>query len=349
MLSLRDRHAFWLLQAAGWTAFGLVYTLAEIRCQHVFRTVLSNVVCTFAGFLASLLLWRVYRRFSRVGVSTIPLAVAGSCAGTIVWYVIDKLGLRLAGLVSWDAPWLHWNDPLLNQYFLLTLAGVLLAWSALYFGLIHARELDAERERAILSRTLAREAQLRALQYQLNPHFLYNVLNGISTLVAEGESATAGAMIARLAEFLRATLDDQAPEVSLERELTLIDKYLAIERLRFGDRLTVDIEVAADVVHARVPTLLLQPLVENAVRHGVARRREGGRILVSAERKGDRLCLGVRDNGPGWGQSVLQMGVGLRNVQERLNQLFEGDHVFELVDQPSGGAEIRVEVPLRAA
>jgi two-component system sensor histidine kinase AlgZ len=348
-LSLRDRRVFWTLQTVGWTAFWLVYTLAELGTQPILLALQINAIFAGTGFLASLLLWRLYRPFRRAGVATILIAVVGSCVGAVVWYAADKLAFRLGGFIAWSAPWIDARDPWGNQYFVLSLAGILLAWSALYFGLLHARELHVERERALVSESLAREAQLRALRYQLSPHFLFNVLNAISALVAEGEGAMATRMIARLGEFLRVTLDDREPEVTLERELILLDTYLSIERVRFGERLRVCIEADQDVLGTRVPALLLQPIVENAVRHGVGRRATAGRITVSAVRHRDRLRVTVSDDGPGWGAARPQVGIGLRNVQERLAYLYAGDYAFDLSTGREGGAEIRLELPLRAA
>lgn len=348
-LSLRDGHAFWTLQAIGWTAFWLIYTLAELGTQPLHLALFLNGMFAATGFGASLLAWRQYRRVRHLSMTTLPVPILGSCAGAMVWYFADKLAFRLAGYIPWNAPWLQRNDPWNNQYFLLSLAGVLLAWSALYFGFVHARELDAERERALVLKSLARDAQLRALRYQLSPHFLFNVLNAISTLVTEGEASMANTMIARLGEFLRATLDDQEVEVTLQRELTLADKYLAIERVRFGDRLRASIEADQEVLDALVPPLLLQPLVENAVRHGVANRMTASTISISAEHRGDRLHLRVSDDGPGWGVEPPQMGIGLRNVRERLEYFFDRDFVFLLSARQGGGAELRVELPLRHA
>jgi two-component system, LytTR family, sensor kinase len=346
-LELHDRRLFWVLQGAGWMAFGLVYALAELRTQPLRTALVANAIFAGTGCITTLAIRHLYRRFRRRGIAAIAVALAGSGIGAAVWYAADKLLFRVFGYIPWHAPWLNLHDPWANHYFLLTLAAVLMAWSALYFGVVHARDLQVARERTLISESLAREAQLRALRYQLSPHFLFNVLNAISTLVAEGEGAVANTMIARLGELLRATLDEGQPELSLQQELTLLDKYLAIERIRFGDRLQVTVEADPDVLDARVPALLLQPLVENAIRHGVARRAGTGRVAVSASRQGGRLRVVVTDDGPGWDRTQPQLGIGLRNVQERLACL-PGDRCdFERSSLPSGGAQIVLRFPLR--
>jgi two-component sensor histidine kinase len=206
-------------------------------------------------------------------------------------------------------------------------------------GAVHASRLETE---------LAR-AQLQALRTQLQPHFLFNTLHAISSLMDEDVRA-ARRMIARLADLLRTTLDtgDQQ-EVSLLRELETLQLYLDIERERFSDRLRVDLEVRPDVLEARVPNLLLQPLVENAIRHGIAPLHEGGRITVSASREEGRLLLSVEDDGAGprnGGQP--REGVGLRNTRARLERLYPDSHELTIDQPPAGGFRVRIAIPFSA-
>jgi len=177
---------------------------------------------------------------------------------------------------------------------------VLLSWCALYFGVKYYQALEAERHRALLAEASARDAELRALRYQIHPHFLFNTLNAISTLVIEGQSTAAVSMISRLADFFRATLDDTSSnEVSLEDELFLTEQYFEIEKARLGDRLKVNINVDPELLSCLVPHLVLQPLVENAIRHGIAPRRGSGQVTIRAERKDGRARIEVNDDGLG--------------------------------------------------
>lgn len=201
--------------------------------------------------------------------------------------------------------------------------------------------------------SLARDAELRALRYQLHPHFLFNTLNAISTLVADERSREARHMLSRLGEFLRATLDGaDGHEVALADELSLTETYLDIERVRLGERLALKWTVGPDVLDALVPYLILQPLVENAIRHGIALRRQPGRLEVHILRRGDRLHIRVGNDGAR-GEAALSEEarrssmVGLRNVSERLAKLYPGNHTLEARPRDDGGYDVALDLPFR--
>jgi two-component system LytT family sensor kinase len=189
------------------------------------------------------------------------------------------------------------------------------------------------------------EAELQVLRMQLQPHFLFNTLHGISALL-ESDPRGARRMLTRLADLLRLSLrTDGAQEVPLREELAFLEQYLEIQRMRFGDRLQVTIEAAeADVL---VPRLLLQPLVENAIRHGIARRAGAGHVRVAAVRDGDRLRLTVEDDGAGLGDPDKGHGIGLSNTRARLAQLYGSAAELELASGVQGGALVTVLIPLR--
>jgi LytS/YehU family sensor histidine kinase len=198
----------------------------------------------------------------------------------------------------------------------------------------------------------ASQAQLQALKMQLHPHFLFNALHSVSALVHSDPDA-ADKMIARLGDFLRLTLDTAAAqEVPLRQEIEFLNCYLEIERIRFRDRLTTSIEVDPQALECRVPNLVLQPIVENAIRHGVAPRSAPGRVEVRAERKGASLWLQVKDNGRGLPEggacATKGGGVGLSNTRARLQQLYGGAYSFEIENDPEGGAIVTLELPFRA-
>jgi sensor histidine kinase YesM len=233
------------------------------------------------------------------------------------------------------------------------LAGGLYAL-ALYRRL-RARELAAARlqVRASALEAQVSRAQLDALRMQLHPHFLFNTLNAVSVLVQKGDGAGAAQMIARLSDLLRRTVDHGGrQEVPLAEELSLLGHYLAIQQVRFRDRLRVEYDVDPGVRGALVPHLVLQPVVENAIDHGVAADPSAGRVRIGARREGDRLVVRVRDDGPGVraGESVpARTGVGLANTRARLRQLYGAEHRLAVVNAPGGGAETVVELPFREA
>jgi LytS/YehU family sensor histidine kinase len=220
-------------------------------------------------------------------------------------------------------------------------------------GLSHAIDFHRESQERELAaaqlETRLAEAQLQALQSQLHPHFLFNTLNTISALMQRDIDA-ADAMLERLSDLLRLTLDRIGlQQVTLKEEIDFIEKYLDIERARFGDRLHVQIRVEPGLLDASVPTLLLQPLVENAVRHGIAPQVMGGRVEIDARREGGQLRLVVRDNGAGLAADTLQAfntGVGLSNTRSRLGHLYGENHRFEFERPAGGGLEVTVLMPL---
>jgi hypothetical protein len=211
---------------------------------------------------------------------------------------------------------------------------------------LESARLEAQSARLALG--LA-EARMHALRMELNPHFLFNTLNAISGLVRKQESAAAIDMLARLGDLLRATLDQEMPPaIPVTAELALLERYLDIERVRFGRRLTIEIDVAPDAASALVPTLLLQPLVENAIRHGVTKRPGSALVRIAARRVGPTLHLEVRDTGEGLGASngrPLREGIGLTNSRARLTALYGDAASLRLGDAPGGGARVDVTMP----
>jgi two-component system, LytTR family, sensor kinase len=217
----------------------------------------------------------------------------------------------------------------------------------------HARQREGETQLLALQATdLERrlvEARLQSLQAQLQPHFLFNALNTISAFT-ETDPHTARRLMGQLGDLLRASLTHASrPLVTLGEELTFLDDYLAIESARFEGRITVSVQADDDLLDARVPGFLLQPLVENAIRHGVAQRLSGGHIEVTATRNGSRLKLRVRDNGvglpPDW-RFDKDAGVGLRNAASRLEQLYGRPDLLQIAPLASGGVEIQLDLPL---
>jgi signal transduction histidine kinase len=213
-----------------------------------------------------------------------------------------------------------------------------------YYDRFRERELRATQLEAELA-----QSQLHRLKMQLHPHFLFNALNAISTLI-ETEPERADRVLSQLAALLRESLRDDAPhEVSLKEELSFLERYLEIEKTRFTDRLSVKFDIRPDVLEARVPTWVLQPLVENAIRHGISRRAGAGRVEVRAWRENGTLRLEVRDDGPGLLESSSPLnkspGIGLANTRARLERLHGKDFGLELQNVEGGGARASVRLP----
>lgn len=266
-------------------------------------------------------------------------------AQIITTYTVHYLGLALLGqrppvtlgewLVGLDGG-IVWG----------TLTGFLYYWLILGIqaGFAYQRMYHEQRVASAELEGRLTQARLEALRLQVHPHFLFNTLNAISAFI-ESDPERARRMIARLGELLRRTLDGgTTAELPLARELELLAPYLEIQRIRFGDRLSIELEVPADASSGLVPTLMLQPLVENAVEHGVARVSNGARVRLRAARTGDSLQLEIADNGPGPTRS--SDGIGLANTRARLAGLYGQAHRFEL-EARNGGTVVTIELPFR--
>jgi two-component sensor histidine kinase len=244
--------------------------------------------------------------------------------------------------LSFGTSLLRYYTVYFNTFFLFYW-GIIGVYSAfLYYRDVRERELVAEK----LRRGLA-DARLRVLQQQLQPHFLFNTLNAVSGLAVDGDTRGTIRTLALLGDLLRATLQRSEQVVSVAEELELLDLYLAIQRVRLEERLEVRTHIDPAVMSAEIPTFLLQPLVENAIRHGIAPSSQHGWIEIAASRQRDRVALTITDSGCGVGTEPIRLGVGLSNCIERLSQLYGSQYSFDLGDVATGGARVRVEWPWR--
>jgi two-component system, LytTR family, sensor kinase len=217
-----------------------------------------------------------------------------------------------------------------------------------YWGIVMSYLAIESSRRASRLETQLAQAQLEALKMQLHPHFLFNTLNSISALLHQDPEA-ADEMIGELGDFLRLTLGNPgAQEVTLQEELKFLKSYLEIERVRLQNRLTALFEVEEDILNAQVPNLILQPIIENAIRYAVSPKIGPGRIEIRARRRNGRLEMEVIDDGPGMIQgSSAKQGIGLSNTRQRLQQMYGSNHDFRLRNLPEGGFEVHLEIPYR--
>jgi len=286
-----------------------------------------------------------YEFWSRVPIQVVTVMVLAFTllAGRAL---LDPLGPQPPGFMHQSA----WN--LLQTYFVidvLALAALVGLFDALYYYReARTQEVAASRLQANLA-----EARLQMLVAQFEPHFLFNTLNAISVLALEGNNKAVVDMLGRVSELLRVSLDGNRPaEVPLEMEIQFITDYLEIQRIRFSDRLSLVKDIQPEVAGALVPSLILQPLVENAVVHGIAQRRGPGCVTVRASRQENSLLLEVSDTGPGFRSAESEgaaRGLGLATTRARLEQLYGSDQRLECVDLPEGGASVRLSLPLRTA
>ncbi len=250
-------------------------------------------------------------------------------------------------------PQAFWPHVLHRYVFYLAMEMSLYAAIVLVILLLDTRREAAER--AVAEARLATSltgARLASLQAQIQPHFLFNTLNAIAVLARRGDGAAVDRAIGDLGELLRASFDSSGrQEIALAEELEFLDRYVSLQRIRFPDRLEVDWDVEPEARAASVPPLLVQPLLENALEHGLARAR-GGHVRVTARQSGDRLEIEVADDGPGFGtdgDATRRAGVGLTNVRERLALLYGASGTLECGDGEGGGGRVRVRLPWRTA
>jgi hypothetical protein len=268
-----------------------------------------------------------------------------------------------ASITSLLNPWI-WPDMTMKETFAHSMQRNFLMMGSddifIYFTIVcivqgwmyYRRFRDRELRTSVLETQLAK-AQMLALKVQLHPHFLFNTLNSISELM-HSDVRVAERVITRLSDLLRMTLENiGTQEVSLRDELDFVRGYLEIEEMRFQDRLQIEYEIAPETLDARVPNLMLQPLVENAVRHGISKSSKSGLIHIKTEIQGTRLCVYIRDNGPGLksnGHSpAANFGIGLSTTRTRLEFLYGKDHSLKLNNLPEGGVEVRLVVPFHSS
>jgi LytS/YehU family sensor histidine kinase len=291
------------------------------------------------------------------------IALTSSALLAPLWYFIEQISLRttltamlhvdsLKSLFSADAARTA-REPLFFSVYLWPFYSIVLfTWASLYFGVNAMLELESERANVVNALKLADTARLRALQSNLSPHFLFNALNGIATLVGERDSVTAAAMVDALSTFLRSTLQRlDTPELRVADEIDLIEQYLRIQRYRFGTQLHAVVEARREVFGALIPTLILLPLVENAVRHGVLPRHGGGSLWVMVRKELAVLVVSVEDDGPGLhGGTSNALGMGLKNSSDRLNALYGTAASLTIGSRTDGtGCAVVIRLPFRLA
>ena len=349
MLKRDDRGfpTFWPLQIAGWICYCLSVLMFRLPAINEPGRLRASGVFIGVLFAVSCLMRFVCRFLMRRGLSWIALELyAIVCcipAGAISGFLIE--------VVTNPGRPLHWPDWLGSS---VQSNFVLFVWCSLYFSVKQWQRSELERERLLRAEADVREARLSALRYQLNPHFLFNSLNAVSTLAQDGNVPAARRMLAQIGELLRTTLDSEAAaETTLSQEMALTEQYLAIEQTRLGDRLRVEMAISPETFDALVPSMLLQPLVENAVRHGVAPIVGGGTIRIQSKLSGAHLKISVGNSGPARTPVELTNlpthGIGLRNTAERLETLYGVAHKFALQWPEAGGCQVTIEFPFRMA
>jgi two-component system LytT family sensor kinase len=339
---------FWSLHAAGWAAYGITQYFGALLYDKPSSYALVIAAAALSGFVLSMPMRYIYRRLWGRPPRTIVVGVLATCYVTAL-ALRGVINLAYRAFVEPDYKFQTLFELLSGT---LSTTYLLLCWSVLYFG-IKFYESQRKQEQAMLKAVaLAQEAQLKMLRYQLNPHFLFNTLNAISTLILDNQNRKANHAVTRLSEFLRYTLDqDPMKKVTLRQELEALDLYLGTERLRFGERLRLEYAIEEDALTALVPSLLLQPLLENSLKYAVSAREQGGSVRIEGRIREGLLELSVIDDGPGLKESTgpnERRGVGLSNTRERLAVLYGGKCRFSVLNALPG-LRIDMGLPLERA
>jgi two-component sensor histidine kinase len=334
----------WIAVTAGWTALALFFAIST-SLTYLSTGRAANWRLSIERSLLEWWMWALFtpfvvwlaRRHSLDRRWPWRAVLVHLAAGTII--AIVKSGVDRAVNAWLTGFWMYWLASTVALQFSIYCMIVAAAHGIGYY--------ERSRERDFLAARLA-DVRLQLLSMQLQPHFLFNTLNTIAELVHD-DPDVADRMIAALSDLLRKTLElGSTQEIPLEAELQLLNRYVEIQQARFGDRLSVTIAAGSDVRMAAVPVLLLQPLVENAIRHGLAEHVSAGRIAVGARRSGSRLVISVTDDGPG-PTTERNERVGLGNTRQRLEALYGSDHRFDLASAGARGARVSIDIPFKAA
>ncbi|MGD2152418.1 MAG: histidine kinase [Gemmatimonadales bacterium] len=319
------------------------------RSIPLYSTLLDLVRPTIVWAVATPAIFWSARRFPLFGrrwALHLALHIVAGTAFVLILNLVIRIPFSVRA-ADWSALWGSSVAGFVRYYNVVILVYVVivgLGHISLYLEMLRRRELAASRLRAE-----AAEARLDAMRMQLQPHFLFNALNTIGQLIRIGRESEAGTMVERLGMLLRTALrKDGGQEVTLREEIECARAYVAIEEARFGDRLRVMWDVDPTVLEALVPQLVLQPLIENAIRHGVAKDSKAGTVMIRVTQRDDRLCIAVRDDGPGPSASGAResaAGIGLANTRERLLQLYGDRQCLSIRGHPEGGTEVIVEAP----
>jgi two-component system LytT family sensor kinase len=336
--------AFWLLQSIGWSGYFFLRTISGFANSKGWIFLVHTLLLTATGYSLTLLMASLFRRLITLRPAlTLALSLAAVVLASIAFSVIETWSVSTFLNPNFQPEGVGYLGAILLDFALLA------AWTALYYGINYFLLLEEQIRQRERLESQASSAQLAMLRYQLNPHFLFNTLNSISTLVLLKQTERANAMLARLSSFLRYTLaNEPTAKVTLAQEVETLKLYLEIEKMRFEDRLRPHFRIESETIGARLPSLLLQPLIENAIKYAVTPAENGGDIWITAQREGQAVRIEVADNGDGEGAEMAaspSTGVGLANIRDRLAQAYGASHRFETKQNERGGFSVIVEIP----
>lgn len=367
----KDKPSFWLLHSLGWMTYVFIFTVDNVFFYRDFNKLGFEVFfpLVLAGIFAAFLTWPlryIYRQcwglpsgWLIAAIMLCSLVVSGiwtPIKNLAMWYFYEDFDVfsLIVGNPSEDFRWYMLFMSASYAFFMI------FVWSTLYFGINYHFRLINEKKLYLEAVRLSHISQIKMLRYQINPHFLFNTLNAVSTLVLRGSKDKANGMLIRLSTFLRFSLDnDPEKKIRLYDEIKALMLYLEIEKTRFDDRLSVKFEIEPQTEALLVPSLLLQPLVENSIKYAIAQMSKGGVIEVIAKSVNGFLQMEVADNGPAQNNAYLDAqsgstgqtasshtGVGVQNIVDRLNVLYPHNHSFNIIRGKTEGYRVQILIPM---
>ena len=339
--------AFWILQSIGWSGYFFLRSLSGFANSMGWIWMVHTLLLTMTGYSLTLLMASLFRRLIRLRpLLTMIFSLLVVMLASTAFSVIETWSYATFLKPDSKPVGVEYLGAILLNFSLLS------AWAALYYGINYFLLLEDQIRMRERLESQASTAQLAMLRYQLNPHFLFNTLNSISTLVLLKQTERANAMLARLSSFLRYTLaNEPTAKVTLAQEVETLKLYLEIEKMRFEDRLRPHFRIEPETIGARLPSLLLQPLIENAIKYAVTASESGADMWITARREGQAVRIEVADNGDGAAAELTatpSTGVGLANIRERLTQAYGGSHGFTTKKNEHGGFSVILEIPFES-
>lgn len=348
------------LVAVIWTFIGIVFTL-----QGYFTSYRSEKPVAFTDSLYLQMtwsyLWALATPLVLLAAARLPIERTNWIRSSLIHVPLSIILSVIVTALGHVVIWLYWGWSVgrpfsferMGRFVVANFSegiGIYLLIAITSYAFSYYRRYREGQIRTLQLEAQLSQAQMQALKMQLNPHFLFNTLHSISALLHQ-DTQSARQMISRLGDFLRLTLENSgSQEVTLQQEMEFLSCYLEIERIRFQDRLVTRIDVSQQTLEAKVPNLILQPIVENAIRHGIAPRSSPGLIEIEANQRNGTLRIQIRDNGPGLSEhrtpeNLFKKGLGLANTETRLERLYGAAHVFDLRNKPDGGLVVTLEIP----
>lgn len=347
----KQSHQFWTLQIGGWLGYSVFVFLAIIQPQfddpnfNFSGQIVNLAIETMSGFLLSYFQWLLIQKIVHL---PIKLTLFWSFfSASVLGLIYNIIKLSSYKVIVYNQQWNEAWDMLEFGGWLLFSLATMFVWTGIFFIMLYNTKLQKEHEMLLRAQTKAKDAQLQMLRYQINPHFMFNTMNAISTLIYKNENDKANDMLDKLCEFFRYSLDQDAKSrTSLDKELDLLNLYIGIEKVRFGSRLKFFSQVDPLALKAQVPTMLLQPLLENSIKYAVEPKKTDSQVRLNITLLQERVNIIIFDEGPGSTQNEKHgMGIGLKNTQQRLNNMFNGDFSMNFDSNSDVGSKLSISIP----